>query len=172
MDCAKLVLRRGDLVTEAERITERLAEIKNDVKALDKTLLLVGYDGDLDAIMPRQKRNVIFGNGVMGEGGRLGWEYPTDPLTEEEHAKNNLPDIFARWLARDKTERDRPRTAQSFCVPREDIEAANYDLSLNRYQEIKYEEVDYPAPEEIIADLRKIEDEISEGLKALEGMLR
>jgi len=34
--------KRGDLFREAEAITERLAEIKNDIKAIDKTLRVAG----------------------------------------------------------------------------------------------------------------------------------
>ena len=49
-----LLKRRGELFKEAEAITERLAEIKNDIKAMDKTLRVLGYEGGLDAIMPRQ----------------------------------------------------------------------------------------------------------------------
>jgi len=44
-------------------------------------------------------------------------------LTDGEHAKNNLPDVLARWKRRDADERQRPRTAQSFCVPKGDIAA-------------------------------------------------
>jgi len=56
-----LLKTRADQFNEVERITKRLAEIKNDAKALGKTLRLVGYNGELDAIMPRQKRNVSLG---------------------------------------------------------------------------------------------------------------
>ena len=79
---------------------------------------------------------------------------PQAPLTEEEHAKNNLPDILARWQALE-AEADRPRTAQSFMVPREEIAATgSWDLSLNRYKEIEHEEVDHQSSAEIIAELR------------------
>ncbi|WP_306168649.1 class I SAM-dependent DNA methyltransferase [Halomonas sp. MMSF_3323] len=96
---------------------------------------------------------------------------PQQALTAEEHEKNNLPDILARWANRETSENERPRTAQSFCVSREDIAAAGYDLSLNRYSEIKNEETEYDKPEKIIADLRKIEAKIAEGLNTLEEML-
>lgn len=96
---------------------------------------------------------------------------PQEALSADEHAKNNLPDILARWGQRDGAELKRARTAQSFCVPRADIAAAGYDLSLNRYKEIVYEEIDYPAPKEIIAELREIETDIAKGLSALEEML-
>ncbi|MHB0952587.1 MAG: hypothetical protein ACYC10_11715 [Allorhizobium sp.] len=67
-----LLAKRADLFNEAERIRDRLAEIKNDIGAIDRTLGVIGYIGDLDAAMPRQKREVIFGRGelskaIMGE---------------------------------------------------------------------------------------------------------
>jgi len=97
---------------------------------------------------------------------------PDVPLTEEEHAKNNLPDILTRWQALE-AEGERPRTAQSFMVPASEIIATgSWDLSLNRYKEIEHEEVDHQSPAEIIAGLRALESEITEGLDRLEGMLR
>ena len=96
---------------------------------------------------------------------------PTEALNEDEHAKNNLPDILARWGALE-AEVERPRTAQSFMVPLADIQATGtWDLSLNRYKEVEHEEIDHQPPKEIIAELRAIEAEIAEGLDRLEGML-
>lgn len=60
-----LLGKRADLFHEAERIRDRLAEIKNDVGAIDRVLGTLGYTGDLDAEMPRQKRQVIFGRGEL-----------------------------------------------------------------------------------------------------------
>ena len=60
-----LLSKRADLFNEAVRIRDRLAEIKNDVGALDRVLCTLGYTGDLDAEMPRQKREVIFGKGEL-----------------------------------------------------------------------------------------------------------
>ncbi len=97
---------------------------------------------------------------------------PANKLTKEEHAKNNLPDVLARWQQRDKAERKRPRTAQSFCVPRADIAANGYDLSLNRYKKVVHQEVEHVAPKKLIAELMKLENEIEQGLKELEGMLK
>jgi type I restriction enzyme M protein len=96
---------------------------------------------------------------------------PKMALTKDEHAKNNLPDVLARWAERDSSERKRPRTAQSFCVPKADIAAEGYDLSLNRYKEVEYEAVSYDPPKQILADLAKLEQEIQKGMKKLEGML-
>jgi type I restriction enzyme M protein len=98
---------------------------------------------------------------------------PLEALSDGEHEKNNLPDALARWFARDRAERDSPRTAQSFCVPKAEIAATGtYDLSLNRYKQVEHAEVTHDPPAAIIADLRKLEDEISEGLTKLEAMLR
>jgi type I restriction enzyme M protein len=94
-----------------------------------------------------------------------------EALSDEEHAKNNLPDALARWQHRDSDERDQPRTTQSFTVPKDEIAANGYDLSINRYKEIEYEEVEHRDPRDIIAELHKLEDEIQQGLRDLEDML-
>src|ERR1700730_7779673 len=96
---------------------------------------------------------------------------PGAALTEAEAEKNNLPDVVRRWSGRASTERARPRTVQSFCVPKAEIAAAGYDLSLNRYKEVEHEEVAHESPAAILADLRRIEAEIAEGMQRLEEMV-
>lgn len=66
-----LLTKRADLFNEAVRIRDRLAEIKNDVAALDRVLGTLGYTGDLDAEMPRQKREVLFGRGELSRAQKL-----------------------------------------------------------------------------------------------------
>lgn len=96
---------------------------------------------------------------------------PVAKLIEEEHDKNNLPDVLKRWSLRSESEKQRPRTAQSFCVPKAEIAANGYDLSLNRYKEVQHEQVEHRAPKDILTELWKLEDEIQKGMKELEGML-
>jgi len=96
---------------------------------------------------------------------------PARALSDGELAQNNLPDVLARWTERDGTERQRPRTAASFCVPKVEIEAAGYELSINRYKEVEHEEVEHDPPAKIIAELRVLEKGIAEGLTRLEEML-
>jgi type I restriction enzyme M protein len=98
--------------------------------------------------------------------------HPSVKLNAEEHEKNNLPDVLARWHKRESKERDRARTEQSFAVKREEIEAAEYDLSLNRYKEVVHGHVEHVAPLQLIAELNAIEADIQAGLKQLEGMLK
>jgi type I restriction enzyme M protein len=56
-------------------------------------------------------------------------------------------------------------------VPKADIAAQGYDLSLNRYKEVVHEAVEHRAPREILADLAKLEDEIQREMKKLEETL-
>lgn len=83
----------------------------------------------------------------------------------------DLPDVLARWTHRDDEERARARTEQSFTVPRAEIEANDYDLSLNRYKEIVHEEVEHRSPTEILDELDQLETEIQRGLGELRQML-
>lgn len=53
------------MFNEAAGLRDRLAEIKNDISALDRVLGTFGYTGNLDAEMPRQRRQVIFGQGEL-----------------------------------------------------------------------------------------------------------
>jgi type I restriction enzyme M protein len=79
--------------------------------------------------------------------------------------------VLARWNRRNGTEQERARTGQSFCVPKADIAAQGYDLSLNRYKEILHEEVEHRTPGEILDELERIETEIQQGMSELKGML-
>jgi type I restriction enzyme M protein len=96
---------------------------------------------------------------------------PVVVLDEADYDKNNLPDVLARWARRNGSERDRPRTEQSFCVPREDIAAAGYILNINNYREAVHLEVEHRSPAAILDDLERIEGEIQQGMSDLKRML-
>jgi type I restriction enzyme M protein len=122
------------------------------------------YDVAADGMSLDDKRTPLLPEEKLGP-------VPGVALNADEHAKNNLPDVIARWVQRDGAECERPRTAQSFCVPKADIAVQGYDLSLNRYKEVVHEEIEHRAPKEILDDLAKLEEEIQRGMKELEGML-
>ncbi len=97
---------------------------------------------------------------------------------------NDLPDVLARWQAKPAPlaeergtsleawpEFGRARTNQSFTVPKEDIVAQDYDLSVNRYQEVVHDEVEHRAPRKIIADIEALEAEIDEVRAELKAIL-
>ena len=87
-----------------------------------------------------------------------------------EVKENDIPDIIARFHNLN-AETDRKRTEQSFFVPKEEIAANGYDLSINKYKETEYVPVEYPSTTEILADLHELEMEITKGLAELEEMV-
>ena len=122
------------------------------------------YDLQADGWTLDDKRNPLLSLEKLGPN-------PKNDLLEEEHEKNNLPDCLMRWKQRKGSEIRRRRAEQSFCVCKEDIKEQDYDLSLNRYKEMVYEEVKHRHPLKIIAELRELETEILKGMDELEEML-
>lgn len=59
------------------------------------------------------------------------------------------------------------RTSQSFLVPVKEIKASDWDLSINRYKEIVYDEVEYDAPGVIIDRIKKLDKERSQLMSLL-----
>lgn len=122
------------------------------------------YDVGADGWSLDDKRNSLLPEEKLGP-------VPKESLSKDERGNNNLPDALMRWKRRGDAERKRPRTARSFCVPKKDIKAQGYDLSLNRYKEVVHEEVEHVPPKQIIAELKALETEIQEGISELERML-
>jgi type I restriction enzyme M protein len=71
---------------------------------------------------------------------------------------NNIPDIVARYHNLD-AESSRSRTDQSFMVPVAEIRENKYDLSINRYKEVVYEQKTYAAPSTIISEIETLDAE-------------
>lgn len=93
------------------------------------------------------------------------------PLDNGKHENNNIPDILARWENLE-AEAERKRTEQSFFVPMTEIAKNDYDLSINRYKEIVYEEIEYEPPGVILDELNTLEAEIRAGMNELRGSLK
>ncbi len=87
-----------------------------------------------------------------------------------EISDNDIPDIISRFhnLEQDAS---RPRTEQSFFVPKQEIADNDYDLSINKYKKVEYVPVEYPSTTELMADMHDLELEITVELEELEGML-
>ena len=107
-----------------------------------------------------------------------------------EVKENDIPDIIARFHLRhaenlptvgpndsfvpDQSfvpEIQRPRTAQSFFVPKAEIVQNDYDLSINKYKKTEYKPVEYAPTAQILAELNALEAQIQQELKELEGMI-
>ena len=122
------------------------------------------YDVQADGMSLDDKRTPLLSEDKLGA-------VPSGDFYQVDHEKNNLPDCLERWANRESTEVQRQRTDQSFCVPKADIVAQGYDLSLNRYREIVHDEIAHRAPAGIIADLEKLEIDIQQGLADLKALL-
>ena len=113
--------------------------------------------------------------GVGGTGNVWFYDMKADGYSLDDKRspikENDIPDLVARFHSIEN-DKERKRTEQSFFVPVEEIVENGYDLSINRYKEMEYEEVRYEDPEIILEDIKKIEEEIMEGIKELEGMIK
>lgn len=83
---------------------------------------------------------------------------------------NDIADIIARYQNR-QNDAHRSRTEQSFLVPLAEIEQNNWDLSINRYKQMVYEQVQYDTPAEIIAEIERLDAERVQALVMLKGLL-
>jgi type I restriction enzyme M protein len=88
-----------------------------------------------------------------------------------ETKDNDIPDIVTRYHNLD-TETSRLRTDKSFLVPFSDIKANNWELSINRYKEVVYNEVTYAQPSVIIQDIKTLQEENKKKLLILEELLK
>ncbi|MFY8285043.1 type I restriction-modification system subunit M [Pseudoalteromonas sp. SSMSWG5] len=100
------------------------------------------------------------------------------PSEQPNHKLNNIPDVLYRWqsitddsLERRKVENERKRIEQSFYVPMSEIVANDYDLSINRYKEVVYEEVQYDEPKVILERIKSLQQAMDKGIADLENML-
>ena len=86
-------------------------------------------------------------------------------------ATNDIPDVVARFAALD-AEKSRVRTDPSFLVPKAEIVANGYDLSINRYKKTEYVPEKFPPTKEILAEIDKLEAQIQSQFKELKGLLK
>lgn len=83
---------------------------------------------------------------------------------------NDIADIIQRFHQRDK-EGQRQRTEQSFMVPFDEIKQNDWDLSINRYKEVVYEQMEYDSPAQIIGEIEQLDKERGQALKLLKELL-
>lgn len=88
----------------------------------------------------------------------------------QEISECDIPDIVSRF-GNLEAEENRKRTEQSFFVPVEEIIANEYDLSINKYKEVVYEQVKYESTEVILGKIEQIEAEIQADLSDLKKLL-
>lgn len=95
------------------------------------------------------------------------------PAESKMAGKCDIADILTAWNNGSivNQEPKANRTQQSFLVPKAEIVANDYDLSINRYKEVVYETVQYDAPKDIIADIKQLDAQRQAAIIELEKML-
>lgn len=96
----------------------------------------------------------------------------------EEVKGNNIPEVINRWKEykslrenNKSTEIFSDRKQPCFYVPADEIKKNKYDLSINRYKEVKYEEVKYDQPLIILKKLEAIEKDIQNDLNKIKELI-
>ncbi len=96
--------------------------------------------------------------------------YSLDDKRNFIDGKGDIPSVIERYRERFK-ENPEDRKGKCFFVPVEEIIKEDYDLSINRYKEIEYEEVEYERPRVILKKILEAEDRIRGGIEELERMI-
>ncbi|MCO6438558.1 MAG: SAM-dependent DNA methyltransferase [Phycisphaerae bacterium] len=119
----------------------------------------------------------------FAKGGKTGdvffYDVQADGLSLDDKRtpvdENDLPDVMAqwnRWSNGNGKKSFADRKNKAFFVPVSDIREAKYDLSINRYKEVVYEEPEFDPPKAILKRLAKLNEQEAKELAELEGMLK
>jgi type I restriction enzyme M protein len=106
----------------------------------------------------------VFFYDVQGDG------FSLDDKREPKPDEDDLPDMLEKWRERDP-EKDTDRTQKHFFVPVDEIRKNKYDLSINRYKEVVYEEEEYDPPGEILDRMMALERKILGDMEDLKGIM-
>lgn len=79
---------------------------------------------------------------------------------------NDIPDIISKWQSKNPNT-DMDKKQKAFFVPRKEIEANKYDLSINSYKQTEYKSVEYEDSKKLLEKLENLEKEILTGLNSL-----
>ncbi|WP_298416799.1 class I SAM-dependent DNA methyltransferase [uncultured Kordia sp.] len=137
------------------------------------------YDMKADGLSLDDKRNLL----VTEDAFEQCFTEPANIL-EEVKGKCDIPQILLDApklinMATTATKKEKTqllkqfsdRTQQSFLVPKQEIIDNDWDLSINRYKEIVYEEIEYDAPELLIQQIKDLDTQRTEALANLEKMI-
>lgn len=84
----------------------------------------------------------------------------------------DIPEIIEKWrVIKEDNTIDPTKQDKWFWIEKEEIASNGYDLSINKYKQVEYEEVKYDAPRIILDRIESLENGITQGLKELKEML-
>jgi type I restriction enzyme M protein len=129
------------------------------------------YDMQADGFSLDDKRNAL----ISEEQLEAVFNTPEQAVSEVA-GKCDIPFILNDWkaiasAAKQYENNFADRTQKSFLVSKADIVANDYDLSINRYKEVVYEEVQYEKPSTLIQDIKDLQADNAKKLLDLEKML-
>ena len=96
--------------------------------------------------------------------------YSLDDKRTKQEGNGDLQDVVERYKNRN-AETDTDRKLKSFFVPKAELVENEYDLSINKYKEVVYDEIEYKDPLIIFSSLEEIETNINKGLAELKAMI-
>lgn len=96
--------------------------------------------------------------------------YTLDDKRNKLASYGDLQDVVGRYKKRD-VKKDKERTQKWFFVPKQELVENDYDLSLSKYKEEVYKEVQYESPRIILEKLEQIEKSLFEGLSELKELM-
>ncbi len=83
--------------------------------------------------------------------------------------QNDIPNILEQYNHKDNE--DYKATKKHFFIDVAEIVENDYDLSINRYKTIEYEEIEYPPTNEILGDIMALSKSIDNDLEELQQLL-
>ena len=85
----------------------------------------------------------------------------------------DIPDIIEKWKAiKENKDLEPAKEDKWFWVDKEEISGNEYDLSINKYKEVEYEEVVYEKSEVILSKIEELEKSILQDIAELKGMVK
>ena len=133
------------------------------------------YDMQADGFSLDDKRNAL----ITEEQLEQSFSSP-ESVEKELNGKCDIASILSEWRKLNSPPSEgwlkagvdfSDRTQKSFLVPKAQIVANEYDLSINRYKEVVYDEVVYEKPATLIAEIKAIDSKRQQAIAELEKML-
>lgn len=95
--------------------------------------------------------------------------YTLDDKRSKIEGGGDLPDIVTKWKNR-KDQVENKRNSKFFSIDKKEIEEADFDLSINCYKVIDYEEIRHEDPKVILENIETLEQEIITVLGELKNL--
>ncbi len=97
--------------------------------------------------------------------------YTLDDKRTQLENEGDIPDVVARFHNL-KDEENRTRKEPSFFVPKDEIIANGYDLTVNKYKEVERVRVVYEKPEVILDKIKSLQTEIDQAIANYEKLTK